>query len=61
MDLMHRIKVDFPEPEGPMMTDFSPSFYSQINIFQDLQVTEISFQMFDFTMSAISFTFQSCR
>lgn len=46
--LMHRIKVDFPEPEGPMMTSFSAFLYSQINIFQDLQVTEILFQMFDF-------------
>ena len=27
---MHRTVVDFPEPEGPMITSFSPSFTSRL-------------------------------
>ena len=38
---MHRTVVDLPEPEGPMITSFSPSFYFQIYIFQYLEISEI--------------------
>ena len=31
---MHRTVVDLPEPEGPMMTNFSPSFTSRLMSFK---------------------------
>ena len=42
-----RRKVDLPEPEGPMMTTFSPSSMCSVNVVQHQMVAKGFGQMFN--------------
>ena len=43
----HRRKVLLPEPDGPIMTTFSPFFNVGGNVFQNVEIAERLVQMFN--------------